>query len=69
MQLLGMPAQPMKCMLGTLQDLEHNTRTEYVTSESFMHNDPPILFQDIYQGNGAGPTIWVAVSAPLIEIV
>ena len=34
-----------------------------------MHNDYPILFQGIWQGNGSGPTIWVAVSAPLIEMM
>ena len=32
-----------------------------------MHNNSPIPFQFIFQVNGAGPTIWVAVSAPLIE--
>ena len=34
-----------------------------------MHNYSPIHFQGIFQGNGAGPNIWVAVSAPLIEII
>ena len=34
-----------------------------------MHKDPPIPFQDIFQGNGSGPNIWVSVSEPLIEIM
>ena len=34
-----------------------------------MHNYPPIPFQCIFQGNIAGPTIWVSVSVPLIEIM
>ena len=34
-----------------------------------MHNDSPIPFQGIYGGNKAGPTISVALSAPLIEIM
>ena len=34
-----------------------------------MNIDSPIHFQGICQGNGSGPTIWVAVSAPLIEMV
>ena len=65
-QQMGMTAQPMKFMLGRLQDLEHPIRTAYVTSESSMHNDSPIPLQGICQGNGAGPNIWVAVSSPLI---
>ena len=65
-QLLVMPAQPMKCILGTLQDLEQHIITAYGTAESFIRGDLPIPFQCICQGNGAGPTIWVAVSAPLI---
>ena len=34
-----------------------------------MHNNPLITFQVICLCNGAGPTIWFAVSAPLIEIM
>ena len=30
-QLLGMHVQPMKCMLGMLQDLEHHIRIPYDT--------------------------------------
>ena len=51
MQRLGRQANPMKCMIGILQDLEHQIRTAYVTLESFMHNDPPIPLQGIFQGN------------------
>ena len=39
MQQLGMTAQPMKYILGKLQDLEHRIRTAYGTWESFMKND------------------------------
>ena len=69
MQWLGMPENPMKCMLQTLEDLEHHIRISYSTSESFMHNDSPITFQGMWQCNGSCPTIWVAVSAPLIEMM
>ena len=34
-----------------------------------MHNNSPIYFQGIFQGNGSGPTIWVAISEPLIEMM
>ena len=53
--------------MGTLQDLEHHIMTAYETSESFVHSYSPIPFQGIYKGNGSGPTIQVAVSAPLVE--
>ena len=33
MQRLGIPAKPMKCILGMLQDLEHHIRTAYGTWE------------------------------------
>ena len=56
-------------MIGTLQDLEHHTRTAYGTSESFMHNDSSVPFQGIFQGNRASSTIWVAISTPIIKIV
>ena len=68
-KLLEMPAQPMECMVGTLQDLEQHTRIAHVTLKSFMHNDPPIPFKGILQVNGSGPTVWVSVSEPLIEMI
>ena len=69
MQWLSMPAQPIKCILVTLQDLEHNIRTSFGTSESSMYKDSPIPFQSILQCKGSGPTIYIAVSAPLIKII
>ena len=68
-QLLGMPAHPMKCMIGKFQDLEHHIRTAYSPSESCMHNDFPVTFQCIYQGNESIPTILFAVSAPLLGVI
>ena len=44
-QRLVMPEQSMKCMLGTLQDLEYHTRTYCITLESSVNNNPPITFQ------------------------
>ena len=34
-----------------------------------MHNDSPIPFKCILQVNGSGPTVWVSVSEPLIEMI
>ena len=69
LQRLGMPIQPINCMLVTIQEFKHHIRTAHGTSESALENDSNISFQGICQGNGAGPTIWVAVSAPLIEMM
>lgn len=69
LQRLGLPPQPSKCMLTTIQDLEHHIRTAYGTSSSSMTNWSTIPFQGICQGNGAGPVVWVAVSTPLIEMM
>ena len=34
-----------------------------------MHNYSPIHFQGIFQGIGSGPTIWVTIIAPPIEMI
>ena len=56
-------------MLVTIQDFEHHIGTTFGNSESALYNTNGDPFQGISQGNGAGPTIWVAVSTPLIEMM
>ena len=68
-QRLGLPPEPVTCMLVTIQEMEHHIRSSFGTSESMMSNQLPTPFQGICQGNGAGPAIWVAVSTPLIEMM
>lgn len=68
-QRLGLPPEPITCMLVTIQEMEHHVRTAFGTSTSSMHGILPQPLQGIFQGNGAGPAIWVAVSAPLIEMM
>lgn len=69
LQHLGMPLQPIQCILTSIQDLEHYIPTTYGTLTNFMTNASLTSFQRILQGNGARPTIWVTVSAPLIEMM
>ena len=68
-QRLGMPTQPLICMFQTIQDLQHHIRTAYGTSTSFMTNTLTKPSQGTCQGNGASPAIWVAVSAPLLDMM
>ena len=69
MRRMGMPLQPLKSMMVTIQKMSHHVRTAFGNSESTMTNDDPIPFQGIRQGNGCGPTLWLAVSAPLLEMM
>lgn len=66
---LGIPPQPITCMLTTIQELEHHIRTAYGTSTSSMCNLLPIPLQYVCQGNGAGPAIWITASSPLLEMI
>ena len=68
-QRLGLPPEPITCMLVTIQELEHHIRTSYGTSDTSMSNELPTPLQGIFQGNGAGPAIWIVVSTPLIEMM
>ena len=69
LQRLGLPPGPVTCMLTTIQQFKHHVRTTFGDLEIKLQNNTPTPFQGICQGNGAGPTIWVAVSTPLIEMM
>ena len=71
MQRLGLPLQPITCMIITIQKMNHYIRTAFGESETTMKNDDENTtpFQGILQGNGSGPTLWLAVSTPLIEMM
>jgi hypothetical protein len=56
------------CMFTTLQNLEHNVRTIYGDSETRYGGTLwAVPIHGLGQGNGAGPTIWAVVSAPLLN--
>jgi hypothetical protein len=68
MRRVGMPVEPIICMLSTIQDLEHHVRTIYGDSKkSFGGNLWLVPCQGLGQGNGAGPQIWAVVSTPVLN--
>ena len=71
MQRLGLPIQPITCMIVTIQQMEHYICTGFGDSDATMSgidaDGQP--FQGILQGNGSGPVLWLAVSTPLIEMM
>jgi hypothetical protein len=65
---LGCPIGPLLSMFITLQQMEHFIGSAFgVSKTSFNSGDVP--FQCLGQGNGAGPTGWAVVSAPIINMV
>ena len=71
MQRLGLPIEPITCMIITIQQMEHIIRTGFGDSDMTMSGaeETDIPFQGILQGNGSGPVLWLAVSSPLIEMM
>ena len=67
---LGMPEPPIDCMLKCIQKMAHYIRTTHGDSElSYTSKHTHIPFQGVLQGNGASPSIWVAVSTPLLNMM
>jgi hypothetical protein len=71
MQRWGMPEQPIRMMLHTLQHLKHYVRTSYGKSDRFFDAKSvhPVAIQGIGQGNGAGLQIWASISSMLLDIL
>jgi hypothetical protein len=64
----GCPWGPLLSMFITLQKMNRFIGTAFgVSLSSFRCVDVP--FQGLRQGNGAGPTGWAVVSAPIINMV
>ncbi len=55
-------------MFGTLAKAQHYIRTNYGDSDT-AYSCLEIPFQGIYQGNGAGPGIWLLISIPIINML
>jgi hypothetical protein len=65
---LGCPLGPVLSMYTTLQNMHHFIGTAFgVSTTCFSGGEVP--FQGLDQGNGAGPTGWAIVSAPIINMV
>ena len=70
MKRLGMPEPPIECMLRCIQTMDHYIRTTHGDSDiSYSSKHALIPFQGVLQGNGASPSIWVAVSTPLLNMM
>ena len=70
MKRLGIPEPPIECMLKCIQTMDHYIRTTHGDSEiSYSSKHTLIPFQGVLQGNGASPSIWVAVSTPLLNMM
>ena len=67
MRRLGVPREVALCMFRVLQQMIHHVRSGFGTSIESYSSDSHDPFQGVGQGNGAGPAIWAAVSAPLFE--
>ena len=55
-------------MFGTQAKVKHYIRTTYGDSTT-SYSCIEIPFQGTYQGNGAGPGIWLVVSIPIINML
>jgi hypothetical protein len=70
MKRLGIPEPPIECMLKCIQNMDHYIRTTHGDSTiSYSSKNAIIPFQGVLQGNGAAPSIWVAVSTPLLNMM
>jgi hypothetical protein len=53
-----------------IQNLEHKIGTAYGDSDKTYGGKLWVIpMQGVYQGHGAGPTIWAVVSSPLLQIL
>jgi hypothetical protein len=68
MRRVGVPKETCKMMFGTLAQVEHYVRTNFGDSTT-SYACFEIPFQGVYQGNGAGPGIWMLVSIPIINML
>lgn len=56
-------------MLVTIHIFKHHLPIFFGVLSSTLLNDSDTPFEGIIQGNNIGPTIWVAVGTPLIEMM
>ena len=68
MRRVGVQPETCEMMFGTLAQVHHYVRTNFGDS-STSYACIEIPFQGVYQGNGAGPGIWLLVSIPIINML
>jgi hypothetical protein len=69
MMHLGILLAPLLLMFKVLQGAVYKIRTAYGNSTKRCDSPKDAPFQGAGQGNGAGPAIWVAISAPIIHML
>lgn len=67
-QQWGVPPRIMETMLRTIQGMRFYLRTGHGDSSQY-YGGGSSLFQGICQGNGAGPAVWLAISAVFVLIL
>ena len=65
-QAWGVPKILLTTLLTTIQHMQIHLRTAHGDTDHPIPNDPANPFQGILQGNGAGPAVWLAISAFLV---
>ena len=65
----GIQWKTLRSMFDTLMQSAHRVRTGFGDSERVFSPPSSIPYQGCGQGNGAGPTIWVAVSSILLGMM
>jgi hypothetical protein len=66
MRRIGMLEAPIASMFKTLQQAAHHVSTAFGVSSRTYGRKRGVPLQGVGQGNGAGPTIWAAISSVLI---
>jgi hypothetical protein len=69
MRRTGMPAEPIRSMLDTLQKAEHRVTTACGISEQTYGKHRTTPYQGVGQGIGAGPAIWAVISTVIIAMM
>ena len=68
-QSWGVPLQALLTLLTTIQQMQIHLRTAHGDTDTAIPNNPSDPFQGVLQGNGAGPAIWLAISAFLVTYI
>ena len=66
---MGCPEGTAVCHAKAVRQMKHRVRTAFGISQEYITWDKFVNPGGIGQGNGAGPSIWVAVSTPLLEMM
>ena len=72
MRGFGIPAEPVKSMFNTYQNIKFHIKTSHGTSKQYFggqENGFKAKPQGVGQGNGAGPPVWAVVSSRMFQIL